>query len=113
MKDKLPQKINKVECGIINLENYDQDGSHWTAYYKDNSKKYYFDSYGWARPPKELIKYLGSENLYYNEDHIQNYNSPPFCGHLCLIILKKLSEDDDYETALKTCAAALRSAYYF
>jgi hypothetical protein len=23
MKDELPQKINKIECGIINLENSD------------------------------------------------------------------------------------------
>jgi hypothetical protein len=33
MKDELLDKVNKVECGIINLENSDEDGSHWTAYY--------------------------------------------------------------------------------
>jgi hypothetical protein len=105
MKDALPQKINKVECGIINLEDSNEDDSHWTAYYKNNGIKYYFDSYGFARPPKQLVKYLGSENLFYNEDRVQNYNSPPFYGHLCLLILKKLSEGGDYETALKTCKA--------
>jgi hypothetical protein len=105
MKDALPQKINKAECGIINLEDSNEDGSHWTAYYKNNSIKYYFDSYGCAPPLKQLVKYLGSENLYYNEDHIQNYSSLPFCGHLCLIVLKKVSEGDYYEAALKTCKA--------
>jgi len=39
MKGGLPQKINTIECGIINLENSDQEGSHWTAYYMNNGKK--------------------------------------------------------------------------
>jgi hypothetical protein len=38
MKDKLPQKINEVECGIINLELSDKNGSLWTAYYKNYDK---------------------------------------------------------------------------
>ena len=101
MKDELPQKINKVECDIINLEDSDEDGSHWTAYYKNNGKKYYFDSYGCARPRNQLVKYLGSENLFYNENRVQNYNDPPFCGHLCLIVLKKLSEGKSYEKVQK------------
>jgi hypothetical protein len=66
MKDDLPQKVNKIECGVINLNNSDQEGSHWTAYYKNSDKKYYFDSYGIAPPPKQLVTYLGSENLIYN-----------------------------------------------
>ena len=65
MKDELPQKINKIKCGIINLENANQSGSHWVAYYKNNDKKYYFNSYGNAPPPNELVKYLGLENLFY------------------------------------------------
>ena len=59
MKDELSPKANKIECGIINLENSDKQGSHWVAYYKNNDKKYYFNSYGNAPPPKELVKYLG------------------------------------------------------
>jgi len=46
MKDDLPKKINKIECGIVNLQNSNQGGSHWVAYYKNNNKKYYFNSYG-------------------------------------------------------------------
>ena len=34
MKDELPLKAKKVECGIINLQNLSEVGSHWTAYYK-------------------------------------------------------------------------------
>ena len=57
MKYDLPQKVKNVECGIINLEESDEDGSHWTAYYKNNDIKYYFDSYGNTRLPKEISEY--------------------------------------------------------
>ena len=36
MKDELPQKINNIECGLINLQNSNENGSHWVAYYKNN-----------------------------------------------------------------------------
>lgn len=29
MKDELPSNVHKVECGIINLEDSDEEGSHW------------------------------------------------------------------------------------
>ena len=101
MKDELPQKINKIQCGIINLENTNQNGSHWVAYYKNNDEKYYFDSYGNAPPPKELVKYLGPENLFYNSKRFQNYNDPAICGHLCLTVLEKLSKNESYEYILR------------
>ena len=67
MKDQLPKKIKEKECGIINLENYYQEVSHWTAYYKNKDKKYYFDSYGNLPPPKELDRYLGYKNIEQNK----------------------------------------------
>jgi hypothetical protein len=101
MKDALPKKVKKVECGIINLNNSDEGGSHWTAYYKRNNKKFYFDSYGYAAPPKELENYLGLENLFYNQDAIQTVNDPQICGHLCLLFLQKLSNGKDYNKTIK------------
>jgi hypothetical protein len=101
MKDELPKKINKLECGIINFENSYQEGTHWTAYYKNNDKKYYFDSYGDAPPPKELYKYLGSKKIIINRVRVQNYDDLPICGHLCLLVLKGLSEGKSYEETLR------------
>ena len=102
MKDELPKTINTIECGVINLENSDQDGTHLTAYYYDskNRKNYYFDSNGNAPPPKELVKYLGSKNLIYNRKRFQNYEDPSICGHLCLNVLKQLSVGKNYKDAL-------------
>jgi len=43
---------------------------------------------------------LGKNNLFYNEERIQNYNDPPICGHLCVLILKEISEQHHYITPL-------------
>lgn len=91
MRDLLPEKTNKIECGIINLDSILSSGTHWTCYFKNNNYAVYFDSYGDVKPPKELVKYLNVTNLQYNTDRIQNYNDPPICGHLCLEVLKQIS----------------------
>lgn len=88
MKDELPNKPNKNECGVLNLQNSNQTGSHWVCWIKNDNYKIYFDSYGDANPPIELVKYLGKNNMWLNEDRFQNYNDPPICGHLCLEFLK-------------------------
>lgn len=33
IKDELPSKLNRKKCEILNLNNSDQNGSHWTAWY--------------------------------------------------------------------------------
>jgi len=90
MRNSLPKKIKKVESGIINLDNIDGDGTHWTAYVKKNKDINYFDSFGNLRPPKEVITYFfsdGSKNkVKYNYGNFQSYNSF-ICGHLCLKFL--------------------------
>jgi hypothetical protein len=58
----------------------------------EHNKKIIFDSYGYAFPPQEIIGHIGSENLFYNADRIQNYNDQPICRNLCLIVLEKLSK---------------------
>lgn len=92
MRNKLPKTISKNECGIINLDNYDSNGTHWTAYFKKGVNILYFDSYGNLRPPLELINYFLSNNkknkIQYNYEQYQAYNSYN-CGHLCLQFLYK------------------------
>lgn len=95
MRDTLPETPNVIECGIINLDDSKSRGSHWTAYYKNKMDKFYFDSYGKAKPPRELVSYLGGDRLTYNRDQIQNYNDPPICGHLCLIVLYLLANENE------------------
>lgn len=83
MKDKLPKKLKQIECGIVNLDNSTNKGTHWVAYVKLNNYCEYFDSYGNLKPPLELLKYLKRCNLFYNYNRFQNFNAIN-CGHLCL-----------------------------
>lgn len=89
MRNKLPSTINKNECGIINLDNWDGPGTHWTAYKKTEKCVIYFDSFGNLRPPLEVLKYFNSNgvsNIKYNYNSYQSYNNFN-CGHLCLEFL--------------------------
>lgn len=95
MRDSLPPTPNIIECGVVNLGDSTTRGSHWICYYKNKAKKYYFDSYGDAKPPLELVTYLGGNKLYYNENRIQTYDDPPICGHLCLAVLYLLSNKNE------------------
>jgi hypothetical protein len=86
LRDELPKQPKRVECGILNLGDSQGNGTHWTAWIKNNQRKYYFDSYG-LTPPQELVSYL-NKPVYYNSERVQT-DGEVFCGHLCLYILKQ------------------------
>lgn len=86
MKDKLPKKIRQIECGVVNLDNSYNEGTHWVAYIKINNYCEYFDSYGNLKPPLEILKYLKGGQIYYNYTRYQKFNTVN-CGHLCLMFL--------------------------
>ena len=94
MRDTLPKKIRPKECGIINLDSIKGPGTHYLCYYKDNDKRYVFDSFG-LPPPEELIKYLGKP-LHYSSSEIQEKDQV-ICGHYCLYVLKSLSEGHSFQ----------------
>ena len=90
MRDALPKRPRRNECGILNLDDSNGPGTHYCCFSKNGKDKIYFDSYG-LPPPTELVKYLKSP-VYYNSERIQPDNEV-FCGHLCLYVLKKTSND--------------------
>lgn len=92
MREALPTgSPHKGECGIINLGSLESGGTHWTCYMTLGDSKIYFDSYGDAEPPLELVRYLGDHKLKYNSYGFQTYDDPPICGHLCLHVLSMFS----------------------
>ena len=97
MRDLLPNKCLKAECGILNLDTSENSGTHWTCWYKNDKEKYYFDSYG-LDPPIEMHKYL-NDNITCNTFMIQELNTN-YCGHLCLIVLKQLSLGNNFESVI-------------
>ena len=87
-RDNLPQKIHKLETGIINLDTKIGNGTHWVAYRNvDNHVCEYFDSFGLIMP-SEIQVYLqtSGDKLVYSSDEIQERNSV-LCGYWCLYYL--------------------------
>ena len=108
MRDTLPNIPYKKECGIVNLNTSSEPGSHWVCYYKDDSKRIYFDSYAQITPI-EIQKYLKDQRelrrgipcIKRNTDIVQLPNTS-ICGQLCLYILKALSTGEDYQNIINT-----------
>lgn len=76
MRNKLPKKPRKVECLILNHDEAQSTGTHWTAMVKINNTAWYFDSFGRLPPPIELTVYLGKKvKILYNYNRYQDFNS--------------------------------------
>lgn len=97
MRNALLKGPNSHECGILNLDDSGGKGTHWVAWMKSNLEKWYFDSYG-LPPPTELVNYLKSP-IYYNSERIQP-DGEVFCGHLCLYMLKKVQDGNDFQEVI-------------
>jgi prenyltransferase beta subunit len=81
------------ECYIVNLQNSNEQGSHWLSIYRKNNSIYYFDSYG-APVPNEIRNHYKNKkiNNFQSEDNIYPYKplqtySQVICGHLCVLFL--------------------------
>ena len=108
MRDELPAKTRKTECGILNLETTQENGSHWVAWYKDDKECYYFDSFA-EPPPLEILQYLKTPQelildipvIKRNAVTVQHDTSNE-CGSLCVYVLKHLSNGRSYSSILET-----------
>jgi len=61
VRDNLPSKPRRKECGTLNLDDRTGKGTHWVAWHNKDGEKYYFDSYG-VQPPQEMLQYLQQES---------------------------------------------------
>lgn len=92
MRDHLPIKSLKNECAVVNLDSIRGPGTHWVAYGKKGDNVYYYDSFGNLPPPRELIKYFGSDSkIQFNYKKYQDYNTF-VCGQLCLTFLNNFNK---------------------
>ena len=86
-KDNLPNKLIKGKYYIINLNNHNQSGSHWTCfYYNYPLYSIYYDSYGYPAPLEVQNKI---KPYIFNDVDIQDYNSRS-CGYYCISFIKFL-----------------------
>jgi hypothetical protein len=99
LRDELSMTPKDNECAILNLDDSSGSGTHWVAWIKKRTEKYYFDGYG-LPPPDELLKYLHSP-VYYNSERIQPDNEV-FCGHLCLYVLKMVGDGMNFQEVINS-----------
>lgn len=95
-KDQLPT-LKPTKFYIVNLEDSDGPGTHWTAFYYSPTNSIYFDSYGFIAPldvEKKIKPYI------FNDAEIQDYNSSA-CGFYCLCFIKFLHNKTNKEEAYK------------
>ena len=87
-RDRLPEQIRKKECGIINLDSIEGEGTHWVCYRNiDKQMVEYFDPFGLIMP-HEIHHYLAKsgKKVIYSQDEIQNRDTV-LCGYWCLYYL--------------------------
>jgi hypothetical protein len=82
-RNELPHKANVNECGIINLDDSQGEGSHWCCWFKRVGFKCYFDSFG-LQPPNEIVQYLKT-GILYSTDRIQpdGQRYAGICASMC------------------------------
>ena len=89
-RNNLPNKIKKGAY-VINLDKYENTGTHWVSLFVKPKYTVYFDSFGVEHIPKEINKFIRSKelgsavnnNIKSNIFRIQAYDSI-MCGYFCI-----------------------------
>ena len=74
----MPNKIKKGAY-VINLDEYENTGTHWVFLFAKPKYTAYFDSFGVEHIPKEINKFIGSEIIKASIFRIQVHGSI-MCG---------------------------------
>ena len=81
-RDNLLKKI-KVGAYVINLDEYADASTHWTALFCSRSEIVYFDSFGVEHVSEEIKEFIGNKNIKANIFRVQVSNSV-MCGDFCI-----------------------------
>ena len=89
-RNNLPNKIKKGAY-VINLDEYENTGTHWVALFVKTNEAIYFDSFGIEHTPKESNKFINNDmtkpsslkRIKCNIFRIQAYDSI-MCGYFCI-----------------------------
>ena len=81
-RENLPNK-RKDGAYVINLDEYSDIGTHWTALWMNINNVTYFDSFGVEHIPKEIKTFIKNKNVKTTIFGIQVYDSI-MCGYFCI-----------------------------
>ena len=77
--------LNKIKKGAyaINLDKYENTGTHWISLFVKPKYIVYFNSFGVEHIPKEINKFIGNKKIKASTFRIQAYDSI-MCGYFCI-----------------------------
>ena len=75
----------KIKKGayVINLDEYENTGTHWISLFVKPKYTVYFDSFGVKHIPKEINKFIGNKKIKPSIFRIQAYDSI-MCRYFCI-----------------------------
>ena len=91
-RNNLPNKIKKGAYAI-NLDEYENTGTHWVSLFVKANKVIYFDSFGIEHIPAEISKFIGNEQSSSAKARNKKIKSSIFrihaydsimCGYFCI-----------------------------
>ena len=77
------QKKNKKGAYVINLDEYENTGTHWIALFVKTNEVIYFDSFVIEHIPKEIEHAIGNKEINASIFRLQAYDSI-MCGYFCI-----------------------------
>ena len=86
--NNLPNKIKKGAY-VINLDEYENTGTHWVSLFVKANEVIYFDSFGVENIPKEINKFIGNKASIFR---IQAYDSI-MCEYFCIEFINYMLKD--------------------
>ena len=81
-RNNLPKTIKKGAY-VINLDEYENTGTHWISLFVKTIEAIDFDSFGIEHIPNEINKFIGNKKIVSNIFRIQAYDSI-MCGYFCI-----------------------------
>jgi len=96
---KPPKKGDSL---IMNLDDSNQAGSHWVAFYFSPLHACYFDSFG-VPPDNRSLKYLRKYDkpVIYSKIQLQEDQSSE-CGFYCMTFIRLMTEGNTFKETIQT-----------
>ena len=81
-RNNVPKRIEDGAY-VINLDEYADVDTYWTALFCNRSKIVYFDSFGAEHVPEKIKEFIGNKNIIANIFRVQANNSI-MCRYFCI-----------------------------
>lgn len=86
--------LKNGDCYVLNLDNADGRGTHWTCLAKNKNITLYYDSYGSPPPESVLAKIKNTKGKCYYSTEVNQDLDSILCGYYCLSLIKSVFREN-------------------